>query len=152
MSTDKSVVEFPKAELTTTNPTPTVTISSSGGAQLVFDSSGNLWMVTGASGAFGLPGTDEVLEFAKAQLSTSGSPTPAVTISSTNVGSYKSLYGPYSLAFDPYGDLWVENFDGNTTVEFGKGQLSMSGSPTPQKAIVGPRTGMNWPSYVVVAP
>ena len=153
VSTDKSVVEFPKAELTTTNPTPTVTISSSGGAQLVFDSSGNLWMVTGGPpGAFGLPGTDEVLEFAKAQLSTSGSPTPAVTISSTNVGSYKSLDGPYSLAFDPYGDLWVENFGGNTTVEFGKSQLSMSGSPTPQKAIVGPRTGMNWPSYVVVAP
>ncbi len=153
VSSDKSVVEFSKAELTAADPTPTVTISSSGGAQLVFDSSGNLWMVTGGlPGAFGLPGTDEVLEFDKAQLSTSGSPTPAVTISSTNVGAYESLDGPYSLAFDSYGDLWVENFGGNTTVEFGKGQLSMSGSPTPQKAIVGPRTGMNWPSYVVVAP
>ena len=79
-------------------------------------------------------------------------PYACVTISSTNIGSNKSLDGPYSLAFDSYGDLWVENFGGNTTVEFGKGQLSMSGSPTPQKAIVGPRTGMNWPSYVVVAP
>jgi hypothetical protein len=92
------------------------------------------------------------VEFTKAQLSASGSPTPAVTISATKVGTYKSLDGPYSLAFDSSGDLWVENFNGNTTVEFGRDQLSTSGSPTPVRAIVGPRTGMNYPSYVLVEP
>jgi streptogramin lyase len=153
VSTDKSVVEFSKAELAKTDPAPSVTISSSGGAQLVFDTSGDLWMVTGGGPyCFGTPCTNEVVELTRAQLSTSGSPPPAVTISSTKVGAKGSLYGPYSLAFSSSGDLWVENFDNNTTVEFGRDQLSTSGSPTPIRAIVGPRTGMNFPSYVVRVP
>jgi hypothetical protein len=153
VSTVKSVLEFSKAELATAHPAPSLTISSSGGAQLVFDSSGDLWMVTGGGpDCFGTPCTNEVVEFTKAQLSTSGSPTPAVKISSTRVGAAGSLYGPYSLAFDSSGNLWVENFDNNTTVEFGKDQLSNSGSPTPRRTIVGPDTGMNFPSYVVIAP
>ena len=153
MSTVKSVVEFSKAELTTANPAPTVTISSSGGAQLVFDPSGDLWMVTGGGpDCFGTPCTNEVVEFTKAQLSASGSPTAAITIGSTEVGAAGSLYGPYSLAFTSSGDLWVENFNNNTTVEFGKDQLSKSGSPTPLRTVVGPDTRMNFPSYVVIAP
>jgi streptogramin lyase len=153
VSTDTSVVEFSKADLTTTDPAPTVTISSSGGAQLVFDSSGDLWLVTGGGPyCFGTPCTNEVLGFTKSQLSTSGSPTPAVTISSTKAGPTGSIYGPYSLAFTSSGDLWVENFDGNTTVEFAKQQLSTSGSPAPVRTIVGPATGMNSPSYVVIEP
>jgi sugar lactone lactonase YvrE len=153
VSTVKSVVEFSKAELAQAKPAPTVTVSSSGGAQLVFDPSGDLWMVTGGGpDCFGTPCTNEVVEFTKAQLSASGSPPPAVTISSTKVGAAGSLYGPYSLAFTSSGDLWVENFDNNTTVEFAKDQLSASGSPTPVRAIVGPGTGMNFPSYVVIAP
>ena len=153
VSTEDSVVEFSRAELATAAPAPTITISSSGGAQLVFDPSGDLWMVTGGGpDCFGTPCTNQVVEYTKAQLSTSGSPTPAVTISSANVGTYQSLDGPYSLAFDHTGDLWVENFDGNTTVEFGRDQLSTSGSPTPVRAIVGPKTAMNSPSYVVIEP
>ncbi len=153
VSTVNSVVEFSKAELATANPVPTVTISSSGGAQLVFDGSGDLWMVTGGGpDCFGTPCTNEVVEFTRAELSLSGSPTPAVTISSTEAGPNGSLYGPYSLAFNSSGDLWVENFDNNTTVEYGKDQLSSSGSPAPRRVIVGPGTGMNFPSYVVVAP
>jgi len=153
VSTVKSVVEFSKAELATAKPVPTVTISSSGGAQVVFDASGDLWMVTGGGpDCFGTPCTNEVVELTKAQLATSGSPKPAVTISSTKVGAAGSLYGPYSLAFGSSGNLWVENFDNNTTVEFGRDQLSKSGSPSPRRAIVGPGTGMNSPSYVVIAP
>jgi sugar lactone lactonase YvrE len=154
VSTVNSVVEFSKAELATADPTPTVTISSSGGAQLVFDSRGDLWMVTGGGpDCFGTPCTNEVVELTKAELSTSGSPTPAVTISSTDPGSSSgSLYGPYSLAFTCAGDLWVENFNNNTTVEFDKDQLSASGSPVPARTIAGKRSGMNFPSYVVIAP
>jgi hypothetical protein len=153
VSTDNSVVEFSKADLAEAKPAPTVTISSSGGAQLVFDTSGDLWMVTGGGPyCFGTPCTNDVVELTKAQLSASGSPTPAVTISSTKVGAQGSIYGPYSLAFTSSGDLWVENFDNNTTVEFGRDQLLTSGSPTPLRDIVGPRTGMNFPSYVVIAP
>ena len=75
VSTVKSVVEFSKAELTKTSPEPTVTISSSGGAQLVFDTAGDLWMVTGGGpDCFGTPCTNEVVELTKAQLAASGSP------------------------------------------------------------------------------
>ena len=148
------VVEFSRSELTRPNPTPTVTISSTGGANLAFTRSGDLWMVTGggAPNCFGTPCTNELVEFTNAQLSTSGSPTPAVTITSTNVGSYQSLDGPYGVAVDHSGDVWVSNFDGMTAVQFGKRQLAQSGSPSPLRAIVGPNTGMNWPSFVVIEP
>jgi hypothetical protein len=153
VSTDTSVVEFSEAELAMANPTPTVTISSTGGAGLAFTASGNLWMVTGGGpDCFGTPCTNALVEFTKAQLSTSGSPTPAVTITSTDVGTYQSLDGPYSVAVDRCGNLWVSNFDDDTAVEFGRDQLSESGSPTPLRAIVGPNSGMNFPSYVVIAP
>jgi hypothetical protein len=154
VSTVNSVVEFSKAELATTDPAPTRIVSSSGGAEPVFDASGDLWMVTGGGPlCYGTPCTNEVVEFTKTQLSGPGSPPPAVTISSTVPGSPSgSLYGPYSLAFTPSGDLWVENFYNNTTVEFGRNQLSTSGSPTPLRIIAGPDTGMNLPSYVVIAP
>ena len=153
VSTVKSVVEFSKVELAKAHPAPTVTISSSGGAQLVFDASGDLWMATGGGpDCFSTPCTNEVVELTKAQLATSGSPRPAVVISSTKPGAPGSLYGPYSLAFTSSGDLWVENFDNNTTIEYGRDQLSKSGSPTTARTIAGPASGMNFPSYVVIAP
>jgi hypothetical protein len=147
------VVEFSRAELIAANPTPTVTISSTGGANLAFTPSGDMWMVTGGGpDCFGTPCTNELVEFTKAQLATSGSPTPAVTISSTNVGPYQSLDGPYGVAVAPSGDVWVANFYNNTAVEYGRDQLSQSGSPTPRRAIVGPNSGMNFPSFVVIEP
>ena len=123
---------------------PTVTISSTGGTSPVFTASGNLWMVTGGGpkdDCFGTPCTNELVEFTKAQLATSGSPTPAVTISSTKLGAAGSLWGPYGLAFTPSGDVWVSNYDKPTAVEFGRGQLATSGSPTPVRTIVGQRPG-----------
>lgn len=73
-------------------------------------------------------------------------------ISSTKPGAEGSLYGPYSLAFTSAGDLWVENFDNNSTVEYSRDQLSKSGSPTLVRTIAGPASGMNFPSYVVITP
>jgi hypothetical protein len=149
------LVEFSKAELAMASPKPTVTISSTGGTDPVFTASGNLWMVTGGGpkdDCFGSPCTNELVEFTKAQLATSGSPTPAVTISSTKVGAAGSLWGPYALAFTSSGDVWVSNFNKPTAVEFGSGQLAKSGSPTPLRTIAGPNTGMNWPSFVVTVP
>jgi hypothetical protein len=93
-----------------------------------------------------------LVEFSKAELATSGSPTPTVTISSTKVGAAGSLWGPYGLAFTSSGDLWVSNYDKPTAVEFTKAQLSKSGAPGPIRTIAGPQTGMNWPSYVVTVP
>ena len=136
-----------------TNPTPTVTISSTGGANIAFSPSGDMWMVTGGgSDCYGTPCNNELVEFTRGQLSTSGSPTPAVTISSTEPGPGGSLYGPYGVAVDRFGDVWVSNFNTPTAVEFGRYQLFKSGSPTPLRTIAGPNTGMNWPSFVVLAP
>jgi hypothetical protein len=148
------VVEFPRAELATANPTPTVTISSTGGANMAFTFSGDMWMVTGGGlpDCYGTPCNNELVEFTRAQLSRSGSPTPAVTISSTGTGATGSLWGPYGVAVDAWGDVWVSNFNTPTTVEFARDQLSKSGSPTPMRTIVGADTGMNWPSFVILAP
>jgi sugar lactone lactonase YvrE len=147
------VVEFSAAELATANPAPTLTISSTGGANLAFTPSGDLWMVTGGGpNSFGTPGTNELVKFTRAQLSTSGSPTPAVTITSIDVGPYQSLDGPYGVAIAPSGNVWVSNFYNNTTVEFARNQLLQSGSPIPLRAIFGSNSGMNFPSFVVVEP
>jgi len=157
------VVEFSRGELAMSSPTPTVTISSTGGANMAFTPSGDMWMVTGGgSDCYGTPCNNELVEFTRAQLSTSGSPTPAITISSTVPGGSTSdapstcaagsLFGPYGVAVDPFGDVWVSNFNTPTAVEFGRFQLYKSGSPTPLRTIAGPNTGMNWPSFVVIAP
>jgi sugar lactone lactonase YvrE len=149
------VVEFSKAALATANPTPTVTIASTGGANIAFTRSGDMWMVTGGgplNDCFGTPCTNELVEFTKAQLATSGSPTPAVTISATKHGAAGSMWGPYGVAIDPSGDVWVANFNKPTTVEYGRDQLATSGSPTPVRTIVGANTRMNWPSFVLIAP
>jgi streptogramin lyase len=153
--TGTSMLEFSKAELAIANPNPTVTISSTGGANISFTPSGNLWMVTGGGpldDCFGTPCNNELVEFTRAQLSTSGSPTPAVTIKSTEIGAAGSMWGPYGVAINPSGSLWVANFFKPTAVEFGRRQLSDSGSPAPRRTIVGADTGMNWPSYVLIAP
>lgn len=149
------VVEFSKAALAMANPTPAVMIASTGGANIAFTRSGDMWMVTGGgplNDCFGTPCTNELVEFARAQLSTSGSPPPAVTISATQQGAAGSLWGPYGVAIEPSGDVWVANFNKPTTVEYGRDQLSRSGSPAPVRAIVGAYTGMNWPSFVLIAP
>ena len=133
------MVEFPKAELATPDPAPTVVISSIGGANIAFTPSGDMWMVTGGgpppvADCFGTICNNELVEFTKAQLSSSGSPTPAVTISSTLPGcsvpeapqscAAGSLYGPYGVAVERNGDVWVSNFNTPTTVEFSEHQLS----------------------------
>ena len=152
------VVEFSRAELAMTNPTPTVTITSTGGANMAFTESGDMWMVTGGGAAVGTPGcfgtpcTNELVEFTRAQLRRSGAPTPAVTISTTAADASGTMFGPYGVAVTPSGDVWVSNFNKPTTVEYGKYQLSRSGSPIPLRTIGGGATQMNWPSYVLVEP
>jgi hypothetical protein len=71
------VVEFSRAELATASPTPTVTISSTGGANIAFTPSGDMWMVTGGGpldDCYGTPCNNELVEFTKAQLSNIGFP------------------------------------------------------------------------------
>src|SRR5260370_12882161 len=84
--------------------TPTVILSANETGSLDrprgigFDGAGNLWVANYVDPTSNL-GT--VVEFAAADLGTSGSPNPAVTISSTTVSSSHSLNRPSAVPFDP---------------------------------------------------
>jgi secreted PhoX family phosphatase len=114
-----SVVEFAKSELTTASAKPRIVISSTDTfAGLAFDPFGDLW-VDGY-------GNNTVVEYAKSQLTKSGSPTPKLTISGSDLSS------PFGLTFDHSGDLWVGNEGSGVVIEYAKSQLTKSGSPTPK--------------------
>ncbi len=98
-----TVVAFAPTQLATGSPTPTVTISPNGTPSLsrpgglAFDAAGNLWVANLTS--------TTVVRFDAAQLAApGGSPTPAATIAS---GSFASSGGPWGLAIDASGALWV---------------------------------------------
>ena len=114
-----SVVEFAKSELSKASAKPRIVISSADTfAGLAFDPSGNLW-VDGY-------GSNTVVEFTKDRLAKSGSPTPNLTISGSDLSS------PFGLAFDHSGDLWVGNEGSGVVIDYAKRELTKSGSPTPR--------------------
>lgn len=138
--TDDTLSEYTPDQLTTSgSPAPAVVISAtddgslSGPARLAFDSAGDLW-VANRSG-------NSVVEYTPAELTTSGTPTPAVTLSSTD----GSLDGPNAVGFDSDGDLWVADESGESVVEFAADQLTTSGAPTPVDTIAGPATEVDDP-------
>jgi sugar lactone lactonase YvrE len=100
-SNTNTLFEYTKSELAKHSPVPAVTISSTasgsltGPGGLTFDRGGNLWVANTS--------ISTVVEYAKDQLSVSGSPTPKVTISNN------SFNAPYGVAVDSSGDLWVSD-------------------------------------------
>jgi sugar lactone lactonase YvrE len=134
-----SVVEFTVRQLASSgSPTPAVTLSATGGSlnfpfALAFDASGNLWLANALDSS--------VVEFTVGQLASSGSPTPAVTLSPSG-----SLNDPYQLAFDASGNLWVGNPSNNTVVEFAASQLAATGSPTPAVTLRANASSLNFPA------
>jgi NHL repeat len=59
---------------------------------------------------------------------------------------------PTGLAVDSSGDVWVCNQLTPNVVEFSKAELTKSGYPAPVREIAGPKTGLNYPNYVDIAP
>jgi sugar lactone lactonase YvrE len=133
MSNFFSVVEFSASQLAASgSPVPAVTLSSNGNGSLnepeslAVDAGGNLWVPNFLG--------NNVVEFASSQLASSGSPTPAVTLTSSGPGV---LANPVGLAFDGHGNLWVSSLVSNTVLEFTASQLMASGAPTPTVTISG---------------
>ncbi len=128
-----TLVQYTPDQLTATgSPTPAVTISADVGGSLdgstgiAFDNTGNLWVSNFNAST--------LVQYTPDQLTATGSPTPAVTISA-DVGG--SLNTPAGLAFDNSGNLWVVNDDITTLIKYNMTQLASSGSPTPEVAIDG---------------
>ena len=92
---------------------------------LAFDASGDLWASNSTN--------DTVVEFTPAQLASSGSPSPEVTISSHTT----SLTYPTGVAFATSGDLWVANDTNTTLVAYTPSQLASGGSLVPATTISG---------------
>lgn len=90
-----TIVEFTPAQAMSNGaPAPQVTITAPSLAVpdgVAIDNSGSLWISNAPSG-----GTGSLYVFTSAQIATTGSPTPAVTITGT-----LSQYTPAQLAFEP---------------------------------------------------
>jgi sugar lactone lactonase YvrE len=120
---NETVVEFTPAQLVASGaPVPPVVLSANAGSlqgpnAVAFDHAGNLWIAN--------IDNSTVVEFTTGQLASSGSPAPAVVLSSS------ALEGPDGITFDHAGGLWVGNFDSSTVDGFTPAQLAASGSPAP---------------------
>lgn len=124
-----TVVEFSAANLPSTSdsgqtvsltPSVTVTTDSSGSIQgpwgLTFDSDGDL-LVSNATAS-------NVVQIAAANLASSGTPTPSLTLTSTTVGGNPTIATPNGICLDNAGDLAVVSNGG----VFG---LGFYGAPLP---------------------
>jgi len=140
------MVEFTPGQLARSgSPVPRVTISASNASLYYpytpdFDSAGNLWVTN----QFG----NTIAEYTPAQLATSGSPIPNITIGA-NSGS---LTGPVGSVFDPSGNLWVANYRINSIVRYAPAQLAANGNPQPVVTISGARTGLDYPVGTAIGP
>ncbi len=136
-----AVVEYTASQLAATgSPTPNVTLAATVAGSLnepqvlAFDANGNLWVANSNSSG---PGANTLVEFTAGQLTASGSPTPAVTLSADS----HSINDPQGLAFDQSGNLWIANFQSNTVVALLPSQLGTSGSPVPAITLSGSLSG-----------
>lgn len=105
------------------SPTPAVVVAATAGSLsrptgLAFDAAGALWVAN--------QGNDSVVAFGSEKLGASGAPEPDVVITSTS----GRLFGPFGVAFDQAGDLWVTAL-WSGVVRYGAEQLPSGGSPTP---------------------
>ncbi len=122
---DSTLVAFPPASLTRSgSAAAAIVISSNNGSLsaptgLAFDRQHRLWVANKANGT--------IVRFDPAQLRSSGSPVPAVTVS--------GLGEPNALAFDAAGSLWMSDARRNKVASFGEDQLDASGFLAPRVVV-----------------
>jgi len=131
---NRTVVEYTQGNTGSNPAVPAVTITSDGSASLnspaglAVDAAGDVWVANDLS--------NTVVEYARGRLA-SGPLVPTVTISSDRS---QSLSGPYALAFDSSGNLWVANYDNSTVVKYPKARLA-NGARAPALTISADSSG-----------
>ena len=123
---------------------------------IAFDGSGNLWLADQES--------DSVYKFSASDLAGSGlsqNITPAAVLSAAQRDGVcnQSLDGPYGLAVDNSGNLFVANTRVHggcvgSLAEFSAGSIGSSGNPKPKLFITpdGNHTSINAPNALTFAP
>jgi hypothetical protein len=123
---------------------------------IAFDGGGNLWLADQQG--------DSVYKFSASQLTGTGlsqNLTPAVVLTPAHRSGAcrKSLDGPYGLAVDGVGDLYVANSNADrgcfgSLAEFSASSIESSGSPKPKAFITtdGKRTSINYPNALTFGP
>jgi sugar lactone lactonase YvrE len=119
---------------------------------ITFDGSGNLWLAD--------EGSNNVYEFTANQLTATGLATdltPAVVLSASSRGGscHLSLDGPYGVAVDASGNLFVSNANTagrclGSLAEFSAGSIASTGSPKPKAFITG--STLNSPNAITFGP
>jgi streptogramin lyase len=150
-----TINELTPSQLVTGTPTPVVTIQDglhgsvsnqigNNPIAMTFDAAGNLWLAQ--------PGASNIVEYTASQLTTSGSQSPAVTLSegSPFSASDTAFVTPYALAFDHEGNLWVAMAAGSF-FEFAPSALTTSGVPTARMKLTPPQSPGHDPYPVAVA-
>jgi sugar lactone lactonase YvrE len=124
-TTNFAIVAFDSSQLSVSgSPAPAISILPNGGSLVTpsataFDTSGRMWVLN--------PNGNSLVAYNPAQIAASGAPTPAITI----LPDSGSLAGPFGMAFDAKGNLWIVNLDSGNVVAYSPQQLQASGAPVP---------------------
>jgi hypothetical protein len=112
---------------------------------LIFDAAGDLWS-SNANSPFTL------VKFSASQITATGDPTPAVTISPDEVKvskkvSDESLASPNGIAFDDLGDLVaISSASPFGVADYDPAEQAANGAPKPTSLVVGNKTTLNAPA------
>jgi hypothetical protein len=144
-----SITVYPEGASGNVAPMTTIEGANTGLARpqsLAFDSSGDLFV----SNFDGTPGDSggSVVEFTPSQYDQSG--TLDIAPYATLGGSDTGLDGPWGLAFDSSGNLFVANELGDSITEYAPG--AMGGDASPANTLSGTDTGLDYPAGVAVDP
>ncbi len=106
---------------------------------LTFDTAGGLWLSDSGSSA-------QLVAFAKGDLAQSGTPTPSVILSATNVGAVASFAAPHGICFDDIEALAVTSSSGTFAAAYYAPHQLASGAPIPYALLAGAGTKLQSPA------
>lgn len=90
--------------------------------------------------------------FAATDITTTGTPTPLVTLTTTTEDGVDTIDDPQGISFNKFGDLAVANDADSTIAGFDREQLKTSGSPIPRVFFAGTDTLLNAPTGLIFGP